>query len=192
MLFFRCLVRAFFVLNTLLPPSIGHLNISLLTACFVVMFVPNLPKHLLQIGHFCGSFTMNSGASLLHCEHKSFHSALSCAVCAQILMSSFGKPVSTDRACETIVLRRPVLFCPAFYKAEEGSASYSCRGHSSHMSKPSRGSSAHCNPPIWNSEHLRASFVGDVLVTHLYPRDSKNVPDFFVPELVNESARSFG
>ena len=82
-----------------------------------------LRKHLLQIGHFCGSFTMNSGASLLPCEHKSFHSALSCAVCAQILIPSFGKPVSTDRACETRFLRRPVLFCPAFYKAEEGLAS---------------------------------------------------------------------
>ena len=68
-------------------------------------------KHLLQMGHFCGTSTMNSGASLFHCEHKSFHSALSCAVCAQILMSNFGKPVSTDLACETRFLRRPVLFC---------------------------------------------------------------------------------
>ena len=54
---------------------------------------------------------MNSGASLLHCKHKSFQSALSCAVCAQILMSSFGKAVSADLACETRFLRRPVLFC---------------------------------------------------------------------------------
>ena len=111
MLFFRCLVRAFFVLNTSPQPSIGHLNISLLTACVMVMCVPKLRKHLLQIGHFCGSSPMNSGASLLHCEHKSFQSALSCAVCAQILMSSFGKPVSTILACEMRFLRRPVLFC---------------------------------------------------------------------------------
>ena len=156
----------------------------------MVMCVPRLRKHLLQIGHFCGSSTMNSGASLLHFEHKSFHSALSCAVCAQILISRFGKPVSTDLACATRFLRRPVLFCVRPFTKPKRVCRASCRGHSGHMPKPSRGSSAHYNPPMWNSEHLRTSFVGDVLITHTCPGNSQYIPDFLVPEFVDKTARS--
>ena len=43
--------------------------------------------------------------------HKLFQAVLSCAVCAQILMSSSGKPRRVLFACETKFLRRPVFIC---------------------------------------------------------------------------------
>ena len=88
------------------------LKFALLTACFVEMCFPKfLLKLFSQIGHLCGSSIMNSGASLLHVVHNLFQLALSCAVCAQILRSSSGKPFSTAFAFDTKFLRRPVLSC---------------------------------------------------------------------------------
>ena len=63
------------------------------------------------IGHSCIFSILNSGASLLQVVHKLFQSVLSCAVCAQILLSSSGKPLRAVFACETKFRLRPVFSC---------------------------------------------------------------------------------
>ena len=54
---------------------------------------------------------LNSGASLLHVVHNLFHTGLSCAVCAQILLSSSGKTLRAAFACETKFRLWPVVSC---------------------------------------------------------------------------------
>ena len=105
---FLCFVRACFVRNSCSHPGTSHLNFSILIGCLLAMCFPMCSKSDSQSGHRLGLSVLKVGALGFQSSHNESHFFLSCAMCAQILLSNSGSPAKPLIAWITRSFRSPV------------------------------------------------------------------------------------